>query len=48
MVRIQISLIQDGARKQNGGQLNPLAAVGDISRPPGRVVEADFSAREFD
>jgi hypothetical protein len=27
---------------------NPMAAVGDISRPPARVLEADFSAREFD
>jgi len=28
--------------------INPLAAVGDISSPPARVLEADFSAREFD
>ena len=27
---------------------NPLAAVGDISRLPARVREADFVAREFD
>ena len=27
---------------------NPLAAVGDISRPPARLRQATFVAREFD
>ena len=28
--------------------VNPLAAVGDISRPPGRMRQATFVARQFD
>ena len=47
--RIKASyIIQYTRLKASNGFLNPLAAVGDISRPPARVLEADFSAREFD